>query len=79
MQTLLQLTDGACRSLQAELIAEVKEGRMDESRRADLHAKWTAGKDAKEMRDLLEALKRGFRKKKRKAGAGLDEDEDVSI
>lgn len=49
---------------------------MDESRRADLHAKWMAGKDAKEMKDLLEALKRGF-KRKRKAGAGLDDDEDV--
>lgn len=49
---------------------------MDESRRVDLHAKWVAGKDAKEMRDLLDALKRGFRRK-RKAGAGLDSDEEV--
>lgn len=69
--------EGACVFLQAELIAEVKEGRMDETRRVALHAQWLAGQEDRDMRDLLDAIKRGFRRKRRHA-AGLDDD-DVSL
>jgi hypothetical protein len=58
------------------MIADYTEGRMDESRRAALHAEYEEMRDAKDVKQMLEALKRGFRRKKRGL-AGLD-DEDVS-
>jgi hypothetical protein len=64
-----------CR-LQAAMIADYTEGRMDESRRAALHAEYEEMRDAKDVKQMLEALKRGFRRKKRGL-AGLD-GEDVS-
>lgn len=48
---------------------------MDESRRASLHARWADVQEAKEIRELLNAIKNGFRKKRR-LGAGLEGDGD---
>jgi hypothetical protein len=62
--------------LQAAMIADYTEGRMDETRRAALHTEYEEMRDAKDLKQMLEALKRGFRRKKRGL-AGLD-DEDVS-
>lgn len=64
-------------SVQAELIADVQEGRLDEARRAALHARWQDGQESREVDALLDALKRGFRRKRR-AAAGL-EDEEVRL
>lgn len=58
------------------MLADYKEGRMDEVRRAALHAEFEETRDAKDVAQMLEALRRGFRRK-RKGLAGLDDD-DVS-
>lgn len=47
---------------------------MDESRRASLHAMWEAERDSAAVREMLEAVRRGFRRK-RKGALGLDDDE----
>jgi hypothetical protein len=59
------------------MIADYKEGRMDEERRAALHAEFEEMRDAKDVKQMLEALRRGFRRKRRQGLAGLDDD-DVS-
>lgn len=61
--------------MQEDLLADATEGRLDESRRAALHSRWADAQEAKEIRDLLNAIKNGFRRKKR-LGAGLEGDED---
>lgn len=60
---------------QEDLLAEATEGRLDESRRASLHARWADVQEAKEIRELLNAIKNGFRRKRR-LGAGLEGDGD---
>lgn len=61
--------------VQEELLAEATEGRMDESKRAALHSRWADAQEAKQIRELLNAIKNGF-KRKRRLGAGLEGDED---
>lgn len=64
-----------CHVVQEELLADATEGRMDESRRATLHSRWADAQEAKQIRELLNAIKNGF-KRKRRLGAGLEGDED---
>ncbi len=59
---------------QASLLGNAKESRLDESRRVSLHAMWEAERDSAAVREMLEALRRGFRRK-RKGGLGMDDDE----
>lgn len=61
--------------VQEELLAEATEGKMDESRRASLHARWADAQESQQIRDLLNAIKNGFRRKRR-LGAGLEGGED---
>lgn len=61
--------------MQEELLADAAEGKMDETRRAALHARWADAQEAKQIRELLAAVKNGFRRKRR-LGAGLEADED---
>lgn len=56
-------------------MADATEGRLDEARRAALHARWGDAQESKQIRELLQAIKNGFRRKRR-MGAGLDGDED---
>ncbi|KAF6263191.1 hypothetical protein COO60DRAFT_1671934 [Scenedesmus sp. NREL 46B-D3] len=60
----------------AAMIAEYKEGRMDEVRRAALHAEYEETRDAKDVAMFLDALKRGYRRKRRQGLAGLDDEDD---
>ena len=54
--------------IQEDLIGAERERRGDEKRRAALHAEWAAGRDEDEIKELMEGVKGGFRKRRR-AGA----------
>ena len=54
--------------MQEDLIGAERERRGDEKRRAALHAEWAAGRDEDEIKELMEGVKGGFRKRRR-AGA----------
>ena len=54
--------------MQEDLIGAERERRGDEKRRAALHAEWAAGRDEEEIKELMEGVKGGFRKRRR-AGA----------
>lgn len=58
--------------LQEDLIGAGTERRGDERKRAALHAEWAAGRDEDEIKELLEGVKGGFRKRRR-GGALADE------
>jgi len=56
---------------QADLIGAGAERRGDEKRRAALHASWAAERDEQAVKDLLEGVRGGFRKRRR--GGALDD------
>ncbi|KXZ48332.1 hypothetical protein GPECTOR_28g738 [Gonium pectorale] len=58
------------------LLGTAREGALDESRRASLHALWEQERDSAAVRELLEAVRRGFRKGRRKGLNGLDDDDE---
>ncbi|GIL53801.1 hypothetical protein Vafri_9430, partial [Volvox africanus] len=64
----------------ASLLGNAKDSALDEVRRAELHALWEAERDSAAVKELVEAVRRGFRRSRRKNGLGelQDDDEDLT-
>ena len=59
---------------QAGLIGQAKETAKDGAARAQLHRRWEEQQDAKEVQEVVRAMRNGF---KRKHGAGFLGDDEV--
>ncbi|GLI68277.1 hypothetical protein VaNZ11_012635 [Volvox africanus] len=62
----------------ASLLGNAKDSALDEVRRAELHALWEAERDTAAVKELVEAVRRGFRRR-RKNGLGELENDDEDL
>lgn len=56
--------------MQASLIGDVRERRRDQKVRDAMHHQWLEKQDAREMREVVEGIQRGFRRVRRGGLAG---------